>query len=77
MVYLHEKPMGGNLVRHWANEIEVDDGSEEYEVATYKIKQVETDIVYSDAVDVAPCQYSYEVTDELIVVEEDAETEED
>lgn len=34
--------------------------------AGLKIRQVETGIVYDDAVDVMPCRYSYEETDEPI-----------
>lgn len=65
MIYLHESPYNETLVRHWANEI-AENGTEDFEKATYKIKQVETGIVYSEAVDVVPCRYSYEVTDEKI-----------
>ena len=32
----------------------------------YRIRQVETGIVYDSAVDVYPSRYTYEVTDELI-----------
>lgn len=32
-----------------------------------KIRQVETGIVYEDAVDVLPCRYTYEETDEPII----------
>ena len=32
----------------------------------FKIRQVETGIVYDVADDVAPCQYTYEETDEKI-----------
>jgi len=28
-----------------------------------KIRQIETDIIYDDAVDVVPCRYTYEETD--------------
>ena len=66
MKYVH-KEMIGALVRHWANEIK----SAEDKTATFCIRQVETGIVYSEAVDVAPCQYTYEATDEPIA-EEDA-----
>lgn len=78
MVYLHEKPIGDKLIRHWANEIEADDGSEEFETATYKIRQTQTGIIYNDAVDVVPCNFTYEATDEIIPAEseENEETEE-
>lgn len=36
----------------------------------FYIKQVETGIVYEDAVDVIPCPYTYTETDELIPTEE-------
>lgn len=32
----------------------------------YRIKQVETGIVYDEAIDVYPCRYTYEETDELM-----------
>lgn len=37
-----------------------------YSDENYKIRQIETGIVYYDAVDVMPCQYTYEETDEKI-----------
>lgn len=41
----------------------------------YYIRQVETEIVYEDAVDVVPCRYAYEETDEKIpVIEEPDES---
>ena len=70
MVYLHEAPYNETLVRHWVNEI-ADSSIEGYEIATYKIRQVETDIIYGEAVDVIPCRYTYEPTEELIEEEED------
>ena len=36
----------------------------------YRIKQVETGRVYDEAVDVVPCRYTYQVTDEKIEVME-------
>lgn len=62
MIYLHEKPVSDILIRHWANESE----SAMDEEATYKIRQVETGIVYAEAVDIIPCRYTYEATDEPI-----------
>lgn len=35
------------------------------------LRQVETGILYSDPVDIYPCPYTYEETEELIEVEED------
>ena len=43
----------GNRVRHYSDE-------------RYKIRQVETGIIYDDAVDYIPCIYTYEETDILI-----------
>lgn len=72
MVYLHEAPYGDCFVRHWANESK----SAEDATATFNIKQIETGVVYGEAVDVIPCRYTYEVTDEPIEHEEEA-TEQD
>lgn len=52
----------GERVRHWSD-------------AGYKIVQVETGILYDDAVDVLPCRYTYEETEEP--VEESVEEPED
>lgn len=32
----------------------------------YKILQVETGIIYDDAVDYIPCKYTYEITEEKV-----------
>lgn len=41
-----------------------------------KLRQIETGILYDDAVDVIPCRYTYEETDEPIEsVDEEATTE--
>ena len=45
-----------------------------YSDSGLKIRQVETGNVYDDAVDVAPCRYTYEETDEPIEVMEDADS---
>lgn len=37
-----------------------------YSDKNFKIRQIETGIVYDDAVDVIPCAYTYEETDEPI-----------
>ena len=37
-----------------------------YSDSNYKIRQIETGIIYEDAVDIIPCKYTYEETDELI-----------
>ena len=36
-----------------------------------KIKQIETGIVYESAIDVVPCRYTYEETNEPIEMEEE------
>jgi hypothetical protein len=43
----------GTLIKHYSD-------------AGYMLLQVETGIKYSDPVDVVPCRYTYEETDELI-----------
>ena len=43
----------GQRVRHYSDE-------------DFRIRQIETGIVYDDAVDVIPCRYTYEETDEKI-----------
>lgn len=47
----------GERIHHWSD-------------AGLKIRQVETGIMYDDAVDVMPCRYSYEETDEPIEEDE-------
>lgn len=32
----------------------------------YKIKQVETSELYDETIDIVPCKYTYEMTDELL-----------
>lgn len=66
MIYLHEQQLNDRLVRHWASD------SESGEEATHYLLQVETDILYSDAVDVIPCRYTYEATETPIAQEVDA-----
>lgn len=52
---------GGTRIRRYSNE-------------GYYIRQIETGIIYEDAVDVVPCRYTYEETDEKIpVIEPDNE----
>ena len=48
----------GERIHHWSD-------------ADLKIRQIETGILYEDAVDNVPCRYTYEETDEPI--EEDDE----
>lgn len=37
-----------------------------YSDAGFKLRQIETGVLYDDAVDVLPCKYTYEETDEPI-----------
>ncbi len=55
---IEEYVSGGRLVRHYSDE-------------DYMIRQIETDILYEDAVDVVPCRYTYEETDIKIEREEE------
>ena len=48
--------IGENLIRHYSD-------------SQYRIRQVETGIVYDDAVDVYPCPYTYEETNEPMTQE--------
>ena len=48
----------GTLIKHYSD-------------AGFMLLQVETGIKYSDPVDVVPCRYTYEETDEKIVDGED------
>lgn len=52
----------GTRIRHYSDE-------------GFYIKQIETNILYEDAVDNIPCKYTYEETDELIPVFENPEEE--
>lgn len=52
----------GNLIRHYSNE-------------GYFIRQIETGIIYEDAIDVVPCRYTYEETNEKIPVIEEPDNE--
>ena len=47
----------GTLIRHYSD-------------AGYMLLQVETGAKYSDPIDLVPCSYTYEETDELIESEE-------
>ena len=48
--------IGDKLIRHYSD-------------SQYRIRQVETNVVYDDAVDVYPCPYTYEETNEPITQE--------
>ena len=41
-----------------------------YSETGYYIRQVQTGVIYSEAIDVESAPYTYEETDEVIVVEE-------
>lgn len=49
----------------------IDDRIRHYSDQNMMIRQVETDILYEDALDVIPCQYTYEETDIPIASLED------
>ncbi len=53
----------------------VDEGTRErrYSDQNMKLLQVETQVLYDDAVDVIPCKYTYEETDIPIEVPEEPE----
>lgn len=53
----------GFRIRHWSD-------------AGFKIRQIETGIVYDDAVDYMPCKYTYEETEEPLETEEETHNEE-
>ena len=53
----------GNRIRHYSDK-------------QVKIRQIETEKVYDDAIDIIPCKYTYEETDEPIEVIEEPTAEE-
>ena len=53
-----EENVSKHLIRHYSDK-------------GVKIKQVETGIVYDEAIDLIPCQYTYEETNQRIAVEEE------
>lgn len=57
MVALKSEIINSKLIKHWA---------EDEQGVKYYIKQVETGIEYSEAVDVLPCRYTYIVTDKPV-----------
>lgn len=57
-----------DLDYHYGVRVEYDELGNEIEYERYKIRQVETGIIYDEAVDLMPCRYTYEPTDEPIVV---------
>ena len=61
MIEVKEELLENNLIRHYA----IDENGKHY-----KILQVETNIVYDEAIDVLPCRYSYKATSEEIQIEQ-------
>ena len=57
MITLKTEIIDNKFIRHYAED---EQGNE------YYIKQVETGVEYSEAVDIIPCRYNYIVTDKLI-----------
>lgn len=57
--------------------IESENRERRYSDLGVKLRQVETGILYDDAVDVIPCPYTYEETDEPIESVDDEATAED
>ncbi len=53
-----EEKLNEQLVRHYSDK-------------GVKLKQVETGLVYDEAIDMIPCQYTYMETDDIIEVEEE------
>ena len=62
MIEVKEELLDNNLIRHYAID---EDGKQ------YKILQVETNIIYDEAIDVMPCRYSYKATSEEIQIEQE------
>ena len=54
----------GERIHHWSD-------------LNLKIRQIETGVVYDDAIDVLPCRYTYEETDEPIDVPDEPESEQE
>lgn len=52
--------VNNNLVKHYSD-------------SGYRLRQIETGFIYDEAIDVLPCPYTYEETEELIESPEDIE----
>jgi hypothetical protein len=63
MIELKSKILNNTFIVHYA---------EDSQGNRYYIKQVETGIIYEEAVDVLPCRYRYVVTDKPIEILPDA-----
>ena len=48
----------GECIHHWSD-------------LNLKIRQIETGIIYDDAIDIIPCRYTYEETNEPMEKEEE------
>ena len=59
MIELKFEIIQDKLIRHWA---------EDAQGNKYCIQQVETGIIYEEAIDVLPCRYTYVVTDKPIEI---------
>lgn len=57
--------------------IESENRERRYSDQGMKLRQVETGILYNDAVDAIPCKYTYEESDEPIESEDEEATAED
>ena len=60
MIEVKEEMLDNNLIRHYG----IDENGKHY-----KILQVETNVIYAEAIDVLPCRYTYKSTDEVIKAE--------
>lgn len=57
MIEVKEEILDNNLVKHYA----IDENNKHY-----KILQVETNLIYDEAIDVVPCRYTYKATKEAV-----------
>lgn len=60
MIYLYNEKIGENLIRHWATE------EENGKISTHRIRQIETGVIYDEAIDIFPCSFTYEATEEAV-----------
>lgn len=63
MIEVKEEILDNNLIKHYAIDPETN--------KQYKILQVETNIIYDEAIDILPCRYTYKVTNEVIEEKEE------
>jgi hypothetical protein len=57
MITLKNEIINDKFIKHYA---------EDEQGVKYYIKQVETGVEYSEAVDIIPCRYSYVVTEKVV-----------